>query len=113
MLRTRYQFAVVVAIVLTAAAIILRSYILAAFAVVGLLTTVGLGVAFPQLRMFGNFICRVPQRTKRVALTFDDGPDERSTPALLELLSQRAVRAAFFGVGNRVVVHPDIAARIV
>jgi peptidoglycan/xylan/chitin deacetylase (PgdA/CDA1 family) len=63
--------------------------------------------------MFGDFICRVPQGRKCVALTFDDGPDERSTPGLLELLSQRGVQATFFAVGKRVEAHPDIAARIV
>jgi peptidoglycan/xylan/chitin deacetylase (PgdA/CDA1 family) len=46
-------------------------------------------------------------------LTFDDGPDERSTPVLLQLLRERSVRAAFFGVGKRVAAHPEIAAQIV
>lgn len=113
MLRTRFQFAVVTAVVVAAAAIVLRSYVLATFVVVGLLTTIGLGVAFPQIRLFGPFVCRGSRDSKRVALTFDDGPDERSTPALLELLRQRGVHATFFGVGERVEAHPDIAARIV
>jgi peptidoglycan/xylan/chitin deacetylase (PgdA/CDA1 family) len=111
--RTRFQFAVVVALVLAAAAIVLRSYVLAAFVIVGLLTIIGLGVAFPQLSLFGPFVCRGSRDGKRVALTFDDGPDERSTSALLNLLSERGVQATFFGVGKRVAAHPDIAARIV
>jgi peptidoglycan/xylan/chitin deacetylase (PgdA/CDA1 family) len=48
-----------------------------------------------------------------VALTFDDGPDERSTPALLDLLREAGVEAVFFCIGNRVESHPDLAARIV
>lgn len=78
-----------------------------------LLVSIGLGVAFPQLSLFGDYICRGSKEKKRIALTFDDGPDERSTPALLEMLHARGVKAAFFGIGNRVSAHPDIAARIV
>ena len=78
-----------------------------------LLLSIGLGVAFPQLSLFGTFVCRGSRERKRVALTFDDGPDERSTPALLELLRQRGVHVTFFAVGKRVAAHPDIAAQIV
>jgi peptidoglycan/xylan/chitin deacetylase (PgdA/CDA1 family) len=113
MLRTRFQLAAVIALVVAAAAIAMRSYGLGALAVIGLLTTVGLGVAFPQLSLFGPFVCRGATDRKRVAFTFDDGPDERSTPALLELLQQRGVKAAFFAVGKRVAANPDLAARIV
>jgi peptidoglycan/xylan/chitin deacetylase (PgdA/CDA1 family) len=35
-----------------------------------------------------------------VALTFDDGPDPRSTPSFLELLDRHAVRATFFVLGR-------------
>jgi peptidoglycan/xylan/chitin deacetylase (PgdA/CDA1 family) len=79
----------------------------------GLVTLIGFGVAFPQWKMFGPFICRGSSRKRRIALTFDDGPDPRSTPALLELLRAASVEAAFFGVGQRVAAHPDLAARIV
>jgi peptidoglycan-N-acetylglucosamine deacetylase len=113
MLRTRFQFTVIVAVIFAVVAVALRSMVIGISTIVGLLTTIGLGVAFPQLSLFGPFVCRGPHNGKRVALTFDDGPDERSTPALLELLHQRGVHAAFFGVGKRVAAHPDIAARIV
>src|SRR2546423_15194411 len=99
MLRTRFQLAVLIAVSLALAAIFLRSFAIGAFAIVGLLAAISLGVAFPQLSFFGPFVCRGRQDGKRVALTFDDGPDERSTPALLELLRERGVKAAFFGVG--------------
>jgi len=35
-----------------------------------------------------------------VALTFDDGPDPSSTPAVLDVLREKQVRATFFVVGN-------------
>jgi peptidoglycan/xylan/chitin deacetylase (PgdA/CDA1 family) len=113
MLRTRFQFAVIGAVILGMVAVTLRSVVIGIITIVGLLTAIGLGVAFPQLSLFGPFVCRGSSDRKRVALTFDDGPDERSTPALLELLKQRGLQAAFFGVGKRVAAHPEIAARIV
>jgi len=72
-----------------------------------------LGVVFPQLSFFGPYICRGTKSRKQVALTFDDGPDERSTPALLQLLSEARVAAAFFCIGKRVTANPELARRIV
>jgi peptidoglycan/xylan/chitin deacetylase (PgdA/CDA1 family) len=73
---------------------------------------IGLGVSFPQRQMFGPSLCRVRTGEKVVALTFDDGPDPETTPALLTLLAQRGVRATFFCVGDRVARHPEVARRI-
>jgi peptidoglycan/xylan/chitin deacetylase (PgdA/CDA1 family) len=83
------------------------------FVLIGFLTVIGLGVAFPQLRLFGPFICAGNPSRKWVALTFDDGPDTRSTPALLDLLREAKVEAAFFCIGHRVTANPELAARIV
>jgi peptidoglycan/xylan/chitin deacetylase (PgdA/CDA1 family) len=46
-------------------------------------------------------------------LTFDDGPHPQGTPAVLELLAQRGVRATFFLVGEQVARDPSLAAEIV
>jgi peptidoglycan/xylan/chitin deacetylase (PgdA/CDA1 family) len=81
--------------------------------VVTLLIVIALGVAIPQLKLFGPFICRGAGTRRCVALTFDDGPDPRSTPQLLELLRAAGVQAAFFSVGERVAANPELAARIV
>jgi peptidoglycan-N-acetylglucosamine deacetylase len=77
-----------------------------------LLIVVGCGVAIPQMRFFGNFICRGNKTRKQIALTFDDGPDPRSTPQLLELLRERKIPATFFCIGKRVDANPEIAAQI-
>ena len=50
---------------------------------------------------------------KRVALTFDDGPDPVFTPAILDTLASRGAVASFFVVGREVVANPAIARRIV
>lgn len=47
-----------------------------------------------------------------VALTFDDGPDPRTTPDVLDRLSQLALSATFFCLGSQVATHPDLVAEI-
>lgn len=49
---------------------------------------------------------------KRVALTFDDGPDRKHTLHVLEVLKNEKVPATFFVVGNMVKKNPDILKRI-
>ena len=49
----------------------------------------------------------------RVALTFDDGPDPRTTPLILDTLRERGVRATFFVVGRQVAENPALLRRIV
>ncbi|WP_198376724.1 polysaccharide deacetylase family protein [Neoroseomonas rubea] len=38
---------------------------------------------------------------REVTLTFDNGPDEATTPRVLDVLRRRGIRATFFVVGNR------------
>ena len=47
-----------------------------------------------------------------VALTFDDGPDERLTPDVLDVLARRGVRATFFLVAERARDHPELARQV-
>lgn len=42
----------------------------------------------------------------RVAITFDDGPDPRSTPAFIAALSELDVQATFFLLGRRLAQAP-------
>ena len=48
-----------------------------------------------------------PVASKRVALTFDDGPDEM-TPRYLELLDDLGVPATFFVLGELAAQHPEL-----
>lgn len=49
---------------------------------------------------------------RRIALTFDDGPDPAFTPRVLEILAARRVRASFFLVGERAARAPDVVRAI-
>ena len=50
---------------------------------------------------------------KTMYLTFDDGPSEENTSAVLDILRERGIKATFFVVGENVRKHPEIARRIV
>lgn len=45
---------------------------------------------------------------KKIALTFDDGPNSLTTPALLDGLKERNVKATFFIVGKSAAINPEI-----
>ncbi|QGH36540.1 polysaccharide deacetylase family protein [Gracilibacillus salitolerans] len=49
---------------------------------------------------------------KRIALTFDDGPEDTYTPEILEVLKEKNVKATFFVLGERVNEYPEILAQI-
>jgi cellulose synthase/poly-beta-1,6-N-acetylglucosamine synthase-like glycosyltransferase/peptidoglycan/xylan/chitin deacetylase (PgdA/CDA1 family)/spore germination protein YaaH len=50
---------------------------------------------------------------KKVALTFDDGPDETWTPQILAELERFHAPATFFVIGENAVAHPGLLRRIV
>ncbi|CAI6041721.1 polysaccharide deacetylase family protein [Cohnella sp. JJ-181] len=67
-----------------------------------------------QRRYRGVFVLRaVASGGRRVALTFDDVPDPRYTPLVLNVLKRKRVRATFFVVGSRAAKHPALMRRIV
>ncbi len=49
--------------------------------------------------------------TKRVFLTFDDGPSSNVTPLILDLLKQENIKASFFVLGKQVEANPEIVKR--
>ena len=49
---------------------------------------------------------RGPAQGRRIALTFDDGPDPLWTPRIADALAARDVRSTFFLVGQRAHAHP-------
>jgi cellulose synthase/poly-beta-1,6-N-acetylglucosamine synthase-like glycosyltransferase/peptidoglycan/xylan/chitin deacetylase (PgdA/CDA1 family)/spore germination protein YaaH len=49
----------------------------------------------------------------KVALTFDDGPDQEWTPQILDILKAKGVKASFFVIGDNAESYPDLVQRIV
>ncbi len=54
-----------------------------------------------------------PQEKKKIALTFDDGPDAEYTPQLLDGLAERGVKVTFFVIGKQAEEQPELMERIV
>lgn len=48
------------------------------------------------------------EESPRIALTFDDGPNARYTPMLLDGLKKRNIRASFFLIGENIEGNEDI-----
>ncbi|MFL5318927.1 MAG: polysaccharide deacetylase family protein, partial [Myxococcaceae bacterium] len=49
----------------------------------------------------------------KLSLTFDDGPDARYTPRVLDILKKHDVKATFFVCGDQVAKNPELVRRIV
>ena len=56
-------------------------------------------------------IQRYGSRKGLVALTFDDGPDPRWTPRILDILKAKHAPATFFVIGQNMQLHPELVAR--
>lgn len=65
-----------------------------------------------QQRYPGAYFLNGPRLKKEAALTFDDAPDPRFTPAILDILAKHHVQATFFLVGTRANKYPEIVKRI-
>jgi peptidoglycan/xylan/chitin deacetylase (PgdA/CDA1 family) len=84
---------------------------LAAFALHVTLGT--FGVFFPAFGVWGDAACRGRSGRRRIALTFDDGPNSETTRRVLALLAEHRMRATFFVLGNKVRKHPELVREIV
>jgi peptidoglycan-N-acetylglucosamine deacetylase len=52
------------------------------------------------------------ESVNQVALTFDDGPNNKYTPQILEILNQYNVKGTFFVLGEQVRQHPEVLRRV-
>ncbi|MFB9327580.1 polysaccharide deacetylase family protein [Paenibacillus aurantiacus] len=65
-----------------------------------------------QRRYPGTFFVRGSRGSMKVALTFDDVPDPRYTPKVLDILAKYRVRATFFVLGSKAKAYPAMVARM-
>ena len=54
---------------------------------------------------------RLGRSPGKVALTFDDGPDPRWTPKILDILKQKNAKATFFVIGRNMEDYPELVTR--
>jgi peptidoglycan/xylan/chitin deacetylase (PgdA/CDA1 family) len=91
--------------------LVVRLALLLGLLAVYLLTLI-LGSVYPQLNFYFTSIRRGPADQGWVALTFDDGPDPKVTPKLLEALKDEGVKATFFLVGLSAEANPALVKRL-
>jgi len=70
------------------------------------------GVFVLRWRVFVDAMIRGPAQAQGVALTFDDGPDPRWTPLILDLLASQQAKATFFVIGRKAEEHPQVVRAI-
>lgn len=58
-----------------------------------------------------NCVWRIPL-SKKLYLTFDDGPTPEVTPWVLDTLAEHGVKATFFCVGDNVERYPELYQRV-
>jgi peptidoglycan/xylan/chitin deacetylase (PgdA/CDA1 family) len=71
---------------------------------------------WPTSQIFGSTVVTGPDggdSLHTVALTYDDGPSPRNTPALLAVLADAGAQATFFLIGEHVRKYPALAQEIV
>ena len=59
-------------------------------------------------RLFSNYVWDIPNKDKKVFLTFDDGPIPEITEWTLAQLKNYNAKATFFCIGNNIQKHPDV-----
>lgn len=63
--------------------------------------------------LYSHLTWEIPNNSKKIYLTFDDGPTPEITEWTLDLLRKNNVQATFFCLGQNVEKHPKIFQRII
>jgi peptidoglycan/xylan/chitin deacetylase (PgdA/CDA1 family) len=69
----------------------------------------GLHSMLPRSQLYGASFSGAAPGSRWLALTYDDGPNDGSTPQLLEVLAGHEVKATFFLLGRYVEARPELA----
>jgi peptidoglycan/xylan/chitin deacetylase (PgdA/CDA1 family) len=67
----------------------------------------------PSGQWYGHTFTRLPRSSKKLALTYDDGPNDPHTLRLIEVLAKHGVRATFFLIGRHAQQRPEIVRELV
>jgi len=90
---------------------IAESLALTAAAVAAIGGTLTYAALSPGSQLFGSTLIAGNDPTE-AALTYDDGPNDAATSALLDLLAAHHVRATFFMLGKFVRQRPELVRRV-
>ncbi|MFZ1918296.1 MAG: polysaccharide deacetylase family protein [Terriglobales bacterium] len=83
--------------------------VLTGLAAAGAASAAGYQSMAPTGQWYGRTFAAGKRESRRIALTYDDGPNDPHTLKLLEVLGKHGVHATFFMIGKFVRERPDIA----
>ena len=63
--------------------------------------------------LYPSLVWKKNTEQKRIWITFDDGPDEKVTPFLVNLLGKFNIKATFFIIGKQAKKHPELVKLII
>jgi peptidoglycan-N-acetylglucosamine deacetylase len=90
-----------------------RGRVFGGAAIVGVLLACGLlawvGANDPTVQWFGRVTTHGERTGDRVAITFDDGPNDPFTLDVARILDERGIKGTFFQVGKAIDEQPQIA----
>jgi peptidoglycan/xylan/chitin deacetylase (PgdA/CDA1 family) len=67
----------------------------------------------PSGQWYGPTFRGAKPPSRKIALTYDDGPNDPDTPRLLEVLNKHGINATFFLIGRFVVLRPNVVRDLV
>jgi peptidoglycan/xylan/chitin deacetylase (PgdA/CDA1 family) len=63
--------------------------------------------------LYPSLVWKKNTEQKKIWITFDDGPDKKVTPFLVNLLEKFNIKATFFIVGSQAKKHPELVKLII
>ena len=63
--------------------------------------------------LFPSLVWKKNTDQKKIWITFDDGPDEKATPYLINVLEKFDIKATFFIIGNQAKKYPELVKLII
>ncbi len=80
---------------------------------VAILLILGMCVSILPIPAHARVYRSVDTKSKRIALTFDDGPHPYLTERILKILERYGIKATFFMIGTNVREYPSVAAEVI
>ena len=63
--------------------------------------------------LYPSLVWKKNTEQKKIWITFDDGPDKKVTPFLVNLLGKFNIKATFFIIGSQAKKHPELVKLII
>jgi peptidoglycan-N-acetylglucosamine deacetylase len=80
--------------------------------VLAIISFIALNVFNIRYSLFLHSICKIKTGEPIVFLTFDDGPSEKTTPGILDILKKNQIQATFFCIGKKVECNKNLLLQI-